>query len=71
MFCILVCLVYFAFLSFLIRSYRRAIVEGTPAFLNVYKISSLNIRSLHKHFKDLQNDAVLQKSDIICLGLSG
>ena len=34
---------------------------------NVSKISSLNIRSLHKHFKDFQNDAVLQKSDIICI----
>jgi hypothetical protein len=63
-FCILVCLVYFAFLSFLIGSYRRAIVESTPAFLNVSKISSLNIRYIYKHFKDLQNDEVLQKSDI-------
>ena len=34
---------------------------------NVFKISPLNIRSLHKHFKDFQNVAFLQKSDIICI----
>jgi hypothetical protein len=31
------------------------------------KISSLNIRSLQKHFKDLQDDNFLQQSDIVCV----
>ena len=34
---------------------------------NVFKITTLNIRSLQKHLEDFQNDAVLQKSDIICI----
>ena len=33
----------------------------------VMKISSLNCRSLKKHFKDIASDASLLKSDIICL----
>ena len=31
------------------------------------KISTLNIRSLQKHFKDLKDDYFLQQSDIICV----
>ena len=31
------------------------------------KIASLNIRSLKKHSEDLENDAYLNKSDIICI----
>ena len=31
------------------------------------KISSLNCRSLKKHQEDIMSDAVLLKSDIICL----
>lgn len=31
------------------------------------KISTLNIRSLQKHIKDLKDDHFLQKSDIICV----
>ena len=34
---------------------------------NTLKVSTLNIRSLKKHFIDLKLDAFLQQSDIICI----
>jgi hypothetical protein len=34
---------------------------------NCFKISSLNIRSLQKHFQDLKDDTFLQQSDILCV----
>ena len=34
---------------------------------NHFKISTLNVRSLQKHFKDLKDDFLLQQSDIICV----
>ena len=34
---------------------------------NVFKISTLNVRSLQKHLEDFANDSILQKSDIICI----
>ena len=34
---------------------------------HVVKISSLNARSLQQHYKDLQKDEFIMKSDIICL----
>ena len=34
---------------------------------NCFKLSSLNIRSLQKHFKDLKDDNFLQQCDILCV----
>ena len=34
---------------------------------DVFKISTLNVRSLQKHLEDFANDSILQKSDIICI----
>ena len=34
---------------------------------DTFKISSLNVRSLVKHSKDIENDVCLNKSDILCL----
>ena len=34
---------------------------------NCFKLSSLNIRSLQKHFQDLKDDNFLQQSDILCV----
>ena len=34
---------------------------------NCVRISSLNARSLHQHYKDLQKDEFIMKSDIICV----
>ena len=34
---------------------------------NCFKISSLNVRSLQKHFQDLKDDNFLQQSDILCV----
>ena len=31
------------------------------------RLSSMNIRSLHKHIQDVREDALLMKSDMICL----
>ena len=31
------------------------------------RLSSMNIRSLHKHIQDIREDALLMKSDMICL----
>ena len=35
--------------------------------LHFLKISSLNARSLKQHYKDLQKDELVMKSDIICI----
>lgn len=37
-----------------------------PAVLGT-RVSSLNVRSLRKHIKDVRSDHILQQSDIICL----
>lgn len=34
---------------------------------NCFKLSSLNVRSLQKHFQDLKDDNFLQQSDILCV----
>ena len=34
---------------------------------NVFKIATLNVRSLKKHLSDFVNDSLLQKCDIICI----
>ena len=46
---------------------NRRVTKWDTDVPNIFKISSLNIRSLQKHFIDFQNDLVLQKSDIICI----
>ena len=50
---------------------RRAINKKSTKWesqeTNTVKISTLNIRSLKKHFIDLKLDAFLQQSDIICI----
>ena len=34
---------------------------------NCIKLSSLNVRSLQKHFQDLKDDNFLQQSDVLCV----
>ena len=34
---------------------------------NCFKLSSLNVRSLQKHFQDLKDDNFLQQSDVLCV----
>ena len=44
---------------------KRTVWDQTES--NHFKISTLNVRSLQKHFEDLKDDFLLQQSDIICV----
>ena len=46
---------------------NRKITKWDLNETHMLKISTLNIRSLKKHFIDLREDDFLQKSDIICV----
>ena len=48
-------------------SMNRNLTEWEEANRNSLKITSLNCRSLKKHFEDILNDDLLMKGDIICL----
>ena len=48
-------------------SMNRNLTEWETGKRNSLKISSLNYRSLQKHFVDIINDDLLMKGDIICL----
>ena len=49
------------------RAINRKITKWDLNESQTLKISTLNIRSLKKHFIDLREDDFLQKSDIICV----
>ena len=49
------------------RTINRKITKWDLNESQTLKISTLNIRSLKKHFIDLREDDFLQKSDIICV----
>ena len=49
------------------RAINRKITKWDLNETQTLKISTLNIRSLKKHFIDLREDDFLQKSDIICV----
>ena len=49
------------------RAINKKISNWDLNEMQTFKISTLNIRSLKKHFIDLKQDHLLQKSDIICV----
>ena len=49
------------------RALNRQFTKWNERQRNCFKLSSLNVRSLQKHFKDLKDDNFLQQSDILCV----
>ena len=49
------------------RALNKRCSEWDQNKSNHFRISTLNVRSLQKHFRDLKDDYFLQQSDIICV----
>lgn len=54
-------------LSIKARALNKQFSKWNQGQKNCFKLSSLNIRSLQKHFKDLKDDNFLQQCDILCV----
>jgi hypothetical protein len=54
-------------LSIKSRTLNKQFTTWNQRQRNCFKLSSLNVRSLQKHFQDLKDDDFLQQSDILCV----